>query len=132
MHVQLVALMLLLGAFAAQAADDKGMSDLFKKYDQVMEQKRIELIDEVFSQRFLRESGGKKDLVEKIKDLGASAARQETVLTWRKGLKGEVYFARLREAYQEKSKAPDTGGSEFIVIKENGTLKIDGTISDGN
>ena len=132
MHVQLTILMLLLGISSASAADEKSMNELFKKYEQIMDQKKVELIDEVFSQRFLRETGGKKEFVEKINELPVTATKQEAVVSWKKGLKGEIYFARLRESALEKTKTPDNGGSEFIVIKEDGKLKIDGTISDGD
>ncbi len=132
MHVQLTLLMVLMGMTSAIAADEKSMTELFHKYDMIMDQKKVEFIDEVFSGRFLRESGGKKQLVEKINELAPMAPKSGPEISWRKGLKGEVYFARFRERAHIKSKTTENEGSEFIVIKENGKLKIDGTISDGD
>lgn len=52
-------------------------------------------------------------------------------MTWKKGLKNEIYFATVKDASPNKSKK-DKDEAEFIVMKEDGKLKIDGTISDGN
>jgi hypothetical protein len=130
MHLQLALLVLLLGAAPARARDDASVRELFRKYDQVMDEKKVELIDDVFSSRFLKESGGRTELVEKIRELASPPAKRETAVTWRKGTKGEIYFARPRDA-GEKAKAPESGSSEFVIVNEDGKLKIDGTMSDG-
>jgi len=110
------------------------MTDLWENYFKSMNpswiKKKIELIDEVFTKKFIRESGGKKELISKIKSLPDSLTQPQTSMSWKKGLKGDVYFAKLKENTNNKSSG-SSSEAEFIVIKENGKLKIDGTIGDG-
>lgn len=131
MRILLIIMILMLGPVLA--SDDKSMQDLFQKYDQVMDQKKIELIDEVFSQKFIRESGGKNELIEKIKSLPVTNNKSMKLSrpTWRKGLKGNMYFAKVKEVSANKSKT-DLHETEFIIVKEDGKLKIEGTLGDGN
>lgn len=124
-------MILTLFSLNAFAVDDKSMKELFKKYDSVMDQKKVELIDEVFSKKFIHSSGGKEELIEKIKGLESPPATAKTSMTWRKGLKGTLYFAKVKEISPPKSKTDDHE-TEFIVVEEEGKLKIDGTISDGD
>lgn len=128
----LLILFSILFSMNVHAADDKSMQELFKKYDAVMDTKKVELIDEVFTQKFITNSGGKKELAEKIKELSLpKGSPPETKMTWRKGLKGQIYFAKVKEASTNKSKT-ESEETEFIVVEEDGKLKIDGTIGDGN
>lgn len=133
MRIQLI-LVSLIFSLTAFGSDDKSMKELFAKYDQVMDQKKVELIDEIFSQKFIKSSGGKEELISKIKELptkNEKAASVAPAVSWRKGAKNEIFFAKIKEASSDKSKKDDHG-SEFIVIKEDGKLKIDGTLGDGN
>lgn len=128
MRIQLT-LFCLLMSVNIFAVDDKAMQDLFKKYDLVMDQKKIELIDEVFSEKFIKESGGKSELISKIKDLTPPPSSvQKSSMTWKKG-KGETIHARVKEVSLEKHKK-ESETTEFIVVIENSKPKIDGTISD--
>lgn len=113
-----------------QAVDDKSMQELFKKYDSVMDDKKTDLIDEVFTKKFIEDSGGKKELIEKIGDLPKQLVPPKTEMSWKKGNRGEVYLAKLKEVSPDKKK--DNHEAEFIVVKEDGKLKIDGTLSDGD
>lgn len=130
MRIQLI-ILLSLFSLSAFAVDDKLMKELFEKYDQVMDQKKTDLIDDVFSKKFIRDSGGKEELVGKIKELAVPPSQNKTSMTWKKGQKGEVYLAKVKEISANKSKK-DSHESEFIVINEDGKLKIDGTMSDGD
>jgi hypothetical protein len=132
MRIQLILTFILI-SFNVLATDDKSMQDLFSKYDLVMDHKKIELIDEVFTQKFIKEAGGKEELIEKIKELSPSKEKnaQKTKMSWKKGLKSEIYFAKVKNLSPNKSKK-ESEESEFIIMKEDGKLKIDGTISDGN
>lgn len=132
MRIQLILTFILI-SFNAFATDDKSMQELFSKYDSVMDHKKIELIDEVFTQKFIKEAGGKEELIDKIKELSPSNEKsaQKTKMTWKKGLKNEIYFATVKNLSPNKSKK-ENHESEFIVMKEDGKLKIEGTISDGN
>jgi hypothetical protein len=125
-----ITFIILFVSFYAFGVDDRSMGELFQKYESVMDQKKIELIDEVFTKKFIRESGGKKELISKIKSLPDSLTQPQTSMSWKKGLKGDVYFAKLKENTNNKSSG-SSSEAEFIVIKENGKLKIDGTIGDG-
>lgn len=125
MRIQLI--LLLLFSLSAMASDEKSVNDLFQKYDQVMDQKKVELVDEVFTQKFLKESGGKEEFISKVKELPKAKSIRPSKVSWHKGKKTEMYFARLKPV--EKGKESN---SQFILKKENGKLKIDGTIGDDN
>lgn len=126
MRIQLIFLFLLSsGAFASS---DKEMNELFKKYDAVMLAHKVELVDEVFTQKFLTSAGGKKEFVEGIKELPKKDQKSlvPAVISWKKGLKDELWLAKRKDAAAKK----DESGNQFIIVKENGKLKIDGTMSD--
>jgi len=131
MRIQLI-LLVALFAFSAIASEDKAIKELFKKYDQVMDHKQTELIDDVFTKNFIKSSGGKEELIQKIKELPKvdqkSLTKQD--VSWKKGTKDEVYFATLKAPSNLKSKHSES--SEFIILKEDGKLKINGTLGDGN
>jgi hypothetical protein len=105
---------------------EKDMRKLFDKYDQVMNQQKVELIDEVFTKKFLESHGGKDAFVEKVK-----------TLPYIKPKKGVAKaFARLKKSkvgkfFTVKDKQDGDVSKEFIVKEEDGKLKIDGTLSDG-
>lgn len=130
MRIQLIILIALF-SINSFAVDDKSMQELFKKYDLVMDQKKVELIDEVFTKKFIYDSGGKKELIEKINELTTPPNAPKTKMSWKKGTKGTIYFAKVKELSPKKSNSADHE-AEFMVIEEDGKLKINGTISDGN
>lgn len=131
MRIQLAFLIILCFMNFAFAQDDKAMNELFQKYDQVMDYKKTDMIEDIFTAKFIKESGGKQELIEKIKELPTPKNKKTstTKTTWRKGLKGDMYFAKMKEVSNNKK---DSHEAEFVVIKENGKLKIDGTLSDGD
>ena len=133
MRIQLITLICLL-SFNALAGSDKEMKELFFKYDAVMDAQKVELIDEVFSKKFLREVGGKDEFIANIKELPKKDEKSLKAprLSWKKGTKDEIFFAKRFESSDLKAKEAKAkhSGSSFIVIKEDGKLKIDGTISD--
>lgn len=131
MRIQLILLGALF-AFSAMASEDKAIKDLFKKYDQIMDHKQTQLIDEVFTKNFIKSSGGKEELIQKIKELPKVDQKSlpKVDVSWKKGAKDEVYFATLKESSNLKSKNSES--SEFILLKEDGKLKINGTLGDGN
>lgn len=87
-----------------------------------MIEKRVEFVDEVFSQKFLKENEGRSSFINKIKSATNNKKFKVSDMSWRKSKSGDIYFA--------KSKS-DTD-SEFILVKEAGKLKIDGTLGDSN
>lgn len=114
------------------AASDKEMAQLFRKYDSVMLNHKVELIDEVFTQKFLESAGGKKEFSEGVKELPKSNLKSLSapIITWKKGLKDEIWLAKRKEITDKKKGPPVESGNQFIIVKENGKLKIDGTMSD--
>ena len=110
------------------ASDDKDMKELFKKYDEVMLEHKVELVDEVFTEKFLKENGGKEEFIAKVKELPKSKKKKgmgKLLQRWRKSKVGKLFFAKVQE---EGAKKHD---SQFIVIRgEDGKLRIDGTMSD--
>lgn len=131
MRIQLIILALF--ANIAMASSDKEMADLFTKYDSIMLKHKVELVDEVFTEKFLKENGGKQEFIEKVKELPKDEKKSlmPPVVSWKKGVKDEIWFARLKEISNDKKKSEKSTG-QFIVVKENGKLKIDGTIGDAN
>lgn len=132
MRIQLIIILALL-SISVMASDDQEIKTLFKKYDQVMDHQQTELIDEVFTKNFIKDSGGKEELIQKIKELPKSRQKSMPKLdvSWKKGAKNEIYFATLKETSPVKSKQAQES-SEFVILKEDGKLKINGTLSDGN
>lgn len=130
MRILLICLSLI--SFSVLGDENKDMKDLFAKYDQVMDFKKFELIDEIFTKKFIKESGGKTELIEKIKGLPTpkDKSKPTSKTSWRKGLKGDMYFVKYQEV--TKNKKADNHPAEFIILKEDGKLKIDGTLSDGD
>jgi len=91
-----------------------------------MNEKRFELIDDVFSPKFIKDNGGKVEFMNKVKTLPLVKNKKSVEMSWKKGVRTEIYFVKY------KRPIPDSHGTEFIVIKESEKLKIDGTLSDSN
>jgi hypothetical protein len=119
MRFQLM-LLTMLFSFTAFGSEDNEIKELFKTYDEVMSGKKAEKIDEIFTKKFLDGSGGRANFVTKVKQLKPDPKAVKQTVTWKKGRRGNIFYAKL----DKKS------GTQFIVIKENGKLKIDGTIGD--
>lgn len=119
-------------SFSAIAASDKEMADLFRKYDAIMLSHKVELIDEVFTEKFLKSAGGKKEFAEGVKELPKTDAKSLSapVISWKKGVKDELWLANRKDASDKKKGEHVESGNQFIIVKENGKLKIDGTMSD--
>lgn len=135
MRFQLILILLLaFPAFAgnAIAASDKEMVELFKNYDAIMLKHKVELVDQVFTEKFLKNSGGKNEFVLKVKELPKDESKSLGLpsVSWKKGVKDEMYFANLKEKSSDKKGSVPDSGSRFIVVREDGKLKIDGTMSD--
>lgn len=126
MRLQLICLCLLFSSFAL-ADDDKVIKELFAKYEQVVTEKKVELIDEVFTADFIKDSGGKKELEAKIKEDKVTKKSAPPTITWHKGAKGNRFYAKRIEADKKEH-----SGSQFIVEQENGKYKIGGTLGDGD
>ncbi|MES2527395.1 MAG: hypothetical protein V4598_09915 [Bdellovibrionota bacterium] len=130
MRFQLIVLMFL--SANAFSASDKEMDELFRKYDSVMIGHKVELIDEVFTRKFLESAGGKKEFSEGVKELPKSPLKTLAApkISWKKGLKDELWLAKRAESSDKKNGKDVPSGNQFIIVKENGKLKIDGTMSD--
>lgn len=133
MRVQLVLLLLLLSS-SVFASSQKEMNELFRKYDSIMLKHKVELVDEVFTEKFLKDSGGKAEFIEKVKELPKDENKSLSLpmVSWKKGVKDEIFFATLKPLTTDKKKTAEKGGVQFIVIRENGKLKIDGTLGDAD
>lgn len=135
MQVQLIALLLgLCFSFSSLANDDKEAKELFKNYAKVMDQQKTDLIEDVFSEKFIKNSGGKKELIEKIKSLPLQKTSELNTpkIEIKPGVKSkDIVFAKVSESSSLKGGKRGESHSEFILVRENGKLKIDGTLSDG-
>lgn len=132
MRIQLIIFLLFIGQ--AFASSDKEMAELFVNYDAIMLKHKVELVDKVFTQKFLKDSGGKDEFVAKVKELPKDESKSLKLpsVSWKKGNKDEIYFANLKEVSSDKKKAASDSGNRFIIVRENGKLKIDGTMSDAD
>lgn len=130
-------IILLLVLNTAMASDDAEVRDLFNRYERVVSGHETHLVEEVFSEKFLKENGGKAEFIEKVKSEPklSEKAMPVTSVTWKKAAQSENLLVKLKSKVQAlnklKTKEPESH-SEFIVVKENGKLKIDGTISDAD
>lgn len=130
MRFQIIALLCIF-SFSLHASDDKAMKELFEKYDKVMMQHKVELVDEVFTKKFLTENGGKEEFIAKVKELPKEKKSLRGLLRkWKKSKVGKIFFADVKD--ENNKSGTSSHESQFIVIEEEGKLKIDGTISDGN
>jgi len=118
---------------SVSASEDKAMQELFEKYDQVMLEHKVELVDEIFSKKFLADNGGKEEFITKVKELPKVKKKKglrKLLQNWKKSKVGKIFFANVKdEVKKPDAPAPE---SQFIVIEEEGKLKIDGTVSDGH
>ena len=71
MRIQLI-FFLSLFSIGIQASDEKEMKELFKNYEQVMRHHKTELVDDVFTKKFIKDNGGKEEFVEKVKESQSS------------------------------------------------------------
>ena len=123
-RTQIVLLLLL--SFSAFGESQKEMNLLFEKYDEVMNQQKVELIDEVFTQDFLKGHGGKEEFITKVKTLPFVKKKKGPGIFVQKFKKSKV-----GKFFSAKAKADGSHSKEFILKEEDGKLKIDGTVSDG-
>lgn len=114
-----------LGAYAADS-NEKDMRRLFDKYDQVMSQQKVELIDEVFTKKFLEAHGGKEAYAEKVKTLPYIKPKKGVVKFFQK-----LKRSKVGKFFTVKDNQDGEISKSFIVKEEDGKLKIDGTVSDG-
>lgn len=119
-------LLVLLLSFSAFASSDKEMQKLFAKYDQVMDQQKVELVDEVFTKEFLEGHGGKEKFVAKVKTLPYVKEKKGLARILQK-----FKSSKIGKFFTVKSKIKGARSQEFIVKEEDGKLKIDGTVGDG-
>lgn len=118
-------------------ATEKEIRHLFHKYDAIMLRHRVEHIDSVFTKAFLDAHGGREEFIAMVKELprDESKSLQPPEFSWKKSMKEEVFFATLKPLGSEnlKSKSSEIhSGTQFIIVKEKGKLKIDGTASDAH
>ena len=119
MYLQLIFLCLSFQVFSE--ATDQSMNELFKDYRSIMEERKVEKLEEVFSKKFIQENGGAKIFSEKIKKFPLKKDPRPIHLSWKAGHRNKnLYFAKLFK----------DSNSEFIIIEEDNKLKIDGTLSD--
>jgi hypothetical protein len=104
------------------------MQQLFEKYDEVTKYHKVELVEDVFTENFLAQNGGKEKFISKVKSVPKEKKKKGLGLLlnkWKKSKMGE-FFSAKRDGQNE-----DSARTEFIIKEEAGKLKIDGTISDG-
>lgn len=129
MRISIVLIGLLVN-LAYAAPEDTNIKKLFEKYEQVFDDHKTELVEEVFTKKFLEGNGGKEEFIKKVKSEPKSKEKSNLAknMTWKKGVIDRIWFGRFKN--DKKSKEP-ASSSEFIIVEENGKFKIDGTLSDG-
>jgi hypothetical protein len=122
MRFSITLFFILIFSLSAFGQSDADFKKLFTEYVEVISGNKPALMDEVFTQKFLKEAGGEKSLLSKIKSDKDKSKVDLSKLKWRKGRSGQSYFVKLDPA----------STSDIVVKKENGKLKIDQTLSDSN
>lgn len=129
-----IALLTLITSALCFASPEKEVTDLFAKYDLIVKEHKFDLVDEVFTQKFLKDVGGKEEFIQNIKEFPKENEKSRALpdkIKWKKGTKDEIFFAKKVQSSNLKSKTGvEPSGPSFVIVKENGKLKIDGTISD--
>lgn len=123
MHIQLSLLAGLLCTTLAWAQPQQDeMKKLFEKYDQIIDGKKDVKVSDVFTKKFVAEAGGEKSLLEGwektknvVYDLSIKPSRSNKDL---------AYIQRVPAGSKQKAH------SSFIVVKEQGEWRIEGTIED--
>ena len=121
-------LLIFILSFSAFASSDKEMQELVEKYEEVTKYHKVELVDEVFTQHFLNENGGKDKFIAKVKSVPKAKKNKEQgplIKKWKKSKVGKFFSAKV------KGQEANSSNTEFIIKEEDGKLKIDGTLSDG-
>jgi RNA-binding protein YlmH len=128
MRVQLI--IFLLFSSLAMAGESQEIEELMDKYVRITKSHHTDLVEDVFSEKFLKDNDGKEEFIEKIKSLPKMEEKFIPVsrVEWKQGMKGKIIFVKLKV---KQKKARPVREGEFILIRENGKLKIDGTLSDG-
>lgn len=112
------------------------MVKLYKNYEDVMSGKKSDLIEQVFSENFIKNSGGLKKLKEKIQELNkvkSLSNDRHYEMTWKAGVgQKNVIFMRLKPIEKLIANKHSESTIEFVIIKEKGKLKIESTIGDSN
>lgn len=123
MYIQLSILAgILCTTLALAQPKQEEIKKLFAKYEQIIEGKKDVKVHDVFTKRFVSESGGEKSLLEGwekekkvVYDLNIKPSRRN---------KDRVYVQRVPAGSKQKPH------SSFIVVKEKGQWRIEGTIGD--
>ena len=112
------------------------MVKLYKNYEDVMNGKHSHLIEQVFSENFIKNSGGLKKLKEKIQELNKVKSlnnRSHYEMTWKSGVgQKNVILMRLKPIEKLIASKHSESAVEFIIIREKGKLKIESTIGDSD
>jgi len=133
MRISIILLLMSFTTLLFAAPEDATIKELFAKYEKVVDAHQVELVDEVFTKNFLEGNGGKEEFIKKVKSEPKTKEKsiQPSKITWKKGVMNEMYFAKVpAPASADKKAKEEAATSEFILVKENGKLKIDGTLSD--
>lgn len=123
MHIQLSIIAGLLCTTLAWAQPkQEEIKQLFAKYEQIIEGKKDVKVYDVFTKKFVAESGGEKSLMEgweKEKKVSYDFSIKPSRMN-----KDMAYVQRIPAGSKEKPH------SSFIVVKEQGQWRIEGTIGD--
>ncbi len=125
----LICLALLSGP--AMAGLDSDVKALFEKHEKIIHLHQTELIEQVFSKRYIQDKGGLKDFEASIKEKPKADEKKlkDMSVSWKKGAVTDRILARREEMKNGKK---DKGHTEYIVIKKDGKLIIDDTIGDAD
>jgi len=102
-------------------ATSDGIKELFKNYELVMEDKKTKLIPNTFTNKFIKNNGGIKKFESSIREL--KIKKEKKKLSFSPSKDSSTFYV---DYGPEKSQ--ESTSIKFIVIKEEGKLKIDGTI----
>jgi hypothetical protein len=123
MHIQLGIVAALLCTTLAWADPKQGeIKKLFAKYEQIVEGKKDVKIHDVFTKKFVTEAGGEKSLLEGWEK--EKKGQYDLTIKPSRNNRNRVYVQRVPAGSKQKPH------SSFVVVKEQGQWRIEGTIGD--
>jgi hypothetical protein len=104
--------------------NDKEIKNLFVNYELIFNQKKLDLIPKVFTEKFLNSAGGISSFKKKIIEHKDQKVEISKHLKISKGSDPNTYYVTPTN--------DKTENIDFIIKLDKGSLKVDGTISNEN
>lgn len=120
--MRLLSIILFLFSFEVFAKEHKTVEDFFINYLMDLRQKEFEKTKEKLTKTYFENLGGEEGLKKLISMQDGKKERPKVKLKIEKGI-DEIYFVEIRDFFTKDNHY------RYVVIKEDGKLKVNGTQS---